>query len=264
MSARFRFVIIQPALGPFPVSNDSLQVLLLTVGATEIARTSGWVPPPVTDWNSFSVRVRVSGLPAWASVNRGDVPIAADATLRLDSGSQFSLFLRGTPTAEGSVILQIQLDLIIPSTHTRETFRGGPAQTVDPLSESRISAFSVTGASSGGGGGSGGSGGDPGTGTPPATTDGAAELTWFQASFLAVLHGHKIRREGWADKYLEYRKTFWWLQLINSVTGVAGARRRVEAADWKEEDFRAIDFRVIGPVITEVLAEARRITTEFP
>ncbi len=75
---------------------------------------------------------------------------------------------------------------------------------------------------------------------PPAD-GGTGGLSWFQAE-AEGLAGTRIRRAGWANRYLEHTTGIWWVQFFSPTTKTLGERRVVRATDFVEADFRARDW----------------------
>jgi hypothetical protein len=107
--------------------------------------------------------------------------------------------------------------------------------------------------------------------TPPTLPDGNNQgvdtsndrvaLTWFQACAEAEA-GALIRRAGMVDRYYIFDVALWFVQFINPTTKVLGVRRVVPWTDWKEEEFRAIDWTYKG--IAGQLPTAGQASRDIP
>lgn len=215
------------------------------------------------------VGIELAGVPSWMSLPPTLRTVGGLPAVPVNSAGAFSIPIVCVPPASLSGVAAVRLTPLVRSTVSGSTIDevipppvGLPAWSARTFSFGYRFTLETVGS---------GTPTTPGTPTDPGATPGtdsggtatnASNLTFFQARFLAR-RGFKIEREGWRDRYVEYASAHYLLQLYNAVTGVLGARRVINAADWTREDYLATDFRARGTVPDLVLAEARQITGSF-
>jgi hypothetical protein len=148
---------------------------------------------------------------SWLAMERSTVPMifTGDRTI---VGAALGT-ATGLPPASGVYTLSVEAHCL---SATRDVFVPNPVRLTE-------ATFEVTGIG----------GEQPQVGT--------IAVSWFQAEAEGRA-GTRIRRAGWANRYLEWEHGLWVIQFFSATTKTLGTRREVTNADFTQADFRALDW----------------------